>query len=94
MNDNFLGTELVVVGSEEKNFMVAFERELEGNLLEFTALQDELPAVIEDQDGNKYNVFGKRIEGVDVGKNLNTPTNYIGYWFSWGAFYPGIEIFE
>jgi len=93
VNDNFDGTELVIVGSEEKNFMVAFERELEGNVLDFTALQDELPAVIEDQDGNKYNVFGKRIEGVDVGKNLITPTNYIGYWFSWGAFYPGIEIY-
>ena len=94
VNDNFVGTELVVVGSEEKNFMVAFERELDGNLLEFNVLQNELPAIIEDQDGNKYDVFGKRIEGVDLGTTLNTPTNYIGYWFSWGAFYPGTEIFD
>ena len=94
VEDNFQGSELAIIGSEGKNFMVAFERELDGELLDFNVLQNELPAIIEDQNGNKYDVFGKRVEGSNLGKTLNTPTNYIGYWFSWGAFYPNTEIFE
>ncbi len=94
VNDNFEGKDLVIVGSEEKNFLVAFERELDGTVLTFDVLQNELPAILEDQDGNKYDIFGKRIEGVDIGKTLATPTNYIGYWFSWGAFYPDTKIYE
>ena len=94
VEDNFQGTELVIIGSEGQNFLVAFERALDGELLDFNVLQNELPAIIEDQNGNKYDVFGKRVEGTDLGKILNTPTNYIGYWFSWGAFYPNTEIFE
>lgn len=90
VQDEFLGQKIVVVGSENKNFMVAFE----SSELNFSPLQNELPAVMEDQDGNKYNIFGEVIEGNNLGEKLNAPTSYIGYWFSWGTFYSGVEIYE
>jgi len=70
--------------------MIAFE----SDALTFSPLQNELPAVMEDQNGNKYNLFGEVIEGANIGDKLNAPTSYIGYWFSWGTFYEGVEIYE
>ena len=94
LEDEFEGKKLVLVGSEDKNFMVAFEREFKGTMRTFTPLQNESPAVMQDEEGNKYDFFGKVLEGTDVGELLESPTNYIGYWFSWGAFYPDTEIYE
>ena len=74
--------------------MVAFDRNFNGSMRTFTALQNELPAVIQDEEGNKYDFFGKVIEGPEAGQVLISPTNYIGYWFSWGTFYADTEIYE
>ena len=94
IEDSFEGKNLVIVGSEEKNFMVAFDRDFNGSMRTFTALQNELPIVMQDELGNKYDFFGKVIEGPNVGEVLESPTNYIGYWFSWGTFYQDTEIYE
>jgi len=94
IEDTFEGKELVIVGSEEKNFMVAFDRNFSGSMRTFSPLQNELPAVMKDETGNKYDFFGKVIEGPNVGELLESPTNYIGYWFSWGTFYEDTEIYE
>ena len=80
----------MVVGSGTKNFMVAFG----SNDLIFSPLQNEFPAVMEDQEGNKYNLFGEVIEGSNLGEKLNAPISYMGYWFSWGTFYPDVVIYE
>lgn len=94
IQDEFQGEKLVIVGNEEKNFIVVFKRVLNGNELTFSVLQNELPAIIEDENGNKYDAFGQVIAGPAIGSTLEIPTTYMGYWFSWGAFYPSVEIFE
>ena len=94
IEDTFEGKDLVIVGSEDKNFLVAFERDFNGSLRTFTPLQNELPAVMQDEVGNKYDFFGKVLEGPDANQVLVSPINYIGYWFSWGTFYEDTEIYE
>ena len=50
---------------------------------------------MQDDKGNKYNLFGTITEGVDKGEQLiSTTTSFIGYWFSFGAFYTNAEIYE
>jgi len=50
-------------------------------------------ALLEDQEGNRWNLFGTAVSGPRSGQRLMAPTAFIGYWFSWGAFYPDIVLF-
>ncbi|MCT4601516.1 MAG: DUF3179 domain-containing protein [Marinifilum sp.] len=94
ITDRFEGEDFVVIGSEGWNFMVAFKTELDGNILNFEVVNNELPTIMQDSNGSKYNIFGAAISGPNQGKQLTPMNAYIGYWFSWGAFFPGLEIFE
>jgi hypothetical protein len=48
--------------------------------------------ILEDNEGNKWNIFEEAVAGPRVGQKLTATTSFMGYWFAWGAFYPGIEI--
>ncbi|MCI5055249.1 MAG: DUF3179 domain-containing protein [Flavobacteriales bacterium] len=91
LQESYEGEELVILGSKTKNFAVAYSREIDGTILDFTAL-DDFPVVMTDAQGNKWNLFGECVEGDRAGQRLNSPQNIIGYWFSFAAFYPGLEI--
>ncbi len=91
INDSLEGEKLIIVRSTTKNYIVAFNYPLDGSLL--NALSEEkFPAILEDSNGTQYDLFGKALD--KSGKNLERPEQFIGYWFSWAAFYPEIEIFE
>ncbi|WP_421919241.1 DUF3179 domain-containing (seleno)protein [Marinifilum sp.] len=94
ITDNFEGEDFVVIGSEGWNFMLAFKTELEGETLSFTSISGELPVIMEDNKGSKYTIFGSAVNGPNQGKLLTPMNAYMGYWFSWGTFFPGLEIFD
>lgn len=95
IEDNFNSVAVIVVGNKTKNFIVSFERMLSnGNLLSFEAVQDSLPIILKDNEGTRWDIFGYGVSGVRMGERLSSPTSFIGYWFSWAAFYPDVEIFE
>lgn len=60
--------------------------------LEFVA--DQLPVVAEDQNGNKVTLSGAIESGTLAGAQLEGLDAFIGYYFSFGAFYEDIEIYE
>lgn len=92
--ETFQNEKLLVVGDTQMNFVNSFYQTLsDGALLEFTALQDAFPAVLEDNEGNRWDIFGEAISGPRTGQILTPTTSFIGYWFSWGTFYPNAEIF-
>jgi hypothetical protein len=94
INDEFDGSDIVVAGSKDKNFMVAFQREVkEGESLQFTAVQNSLPIIMKDHEGTRYDVFGRAVDGPGEGNRLESFTRFIGYWFAWAAFYPEIELY-
>lgn len=88
---------VVIFGSKNHQFMVAFERatsstsDLIFQSLDGNSLLDN-GGVATDQMGNLWNVFGEATAGPLKGEKLLPVTNYIGYWFSWGAFYPDLEL--
>jgi hypothetical protein len=88
-NVSFGGEEFIVIGNSGKNFAAAYIRKLEdGTMLEFTYTQGELPQVMMDNEGTKWNIFGEAIEGPRAGESLQQAKSFIAYWFAWAAFYP------
>jgi len=91
-NDTFNGQEIVVVGSSVKNFAVAFTREIDGITLSFESMENSFPALMRDNEGTSYDIFGYGIDGPRAGQRLTPAVSFISYWFAWGTFYPGAEI--
>ncbi len=84
IKDSFEGKLLLVIGSQKHQFITAFIREAEK---EYTALHDEFPLVMQDNNGTKYDIFGRALEGLDKGKRLKRPDAMMGYWFSFVDFF-------
>ena len=78
----------VIVGSDSLSFATSFRRTLNGNELTFEAVQDQYPAVMRDQSGNLWDVFGRAVSGPDEGARLEPTRSYNAYWFAWNAFWP------
>lgn len=95
INDKINNEEVVVVGDQGRNFIASFYRSLnEGEApLVFSAI-DENNIVLKDNLGNKWDIFGHAVEGPDKGKRLRSTKSYMGFWFSWGTFYPNAQIFD
>lgn len=93
MNDSFKNLDIVVVGSNGKNFALSYERKLsDGTVLTFSPVQNALPVVMIDNEGTQWDLFGKAVAGQRVGLELKPTRSYIAYWFAWGAFFPDAEI--
>ncbi|NIV16144.1 MAG: DUF3179 domain-containing protein, partial [Aliifodinibius sp.] len=61
-------------------------------VLTFSALENELPAVMTDNEGTKWDLFGNGLSGPRSGQKLKFVNSYIAFWFAWAAFYPNTEI--
>ena len=94
IKDELEGKKIVVAGNAKDLYIVSFERELDGVLIEFSPSEDPLPAIMEDTEGNTWDIFGFAISGPRKGQRLKAPNSLMGYWFSLATFYPGIEIYS
>ena len=93
INDHFNNVPVVAAGSRSKNFVVTYERTLsDGTVLTFQPLQEALSAVMVDDEGTTWDLFGRGIKGPRAGAQLTPTRSYIAYWFAWAAFSPGAEI--
>lgn len=94
IQDQLGGKDIVLVGSSDLDFAASFEPILDdGTRLSFLPVQDELPVVMQDQEGNRWDVFGYAVEGPRQGEQLQPTKSYTGYWFAWADFFPGLEIY-
>ena len=94
LTDQFNGEEIVLIGNQKKNFILAFSRLFQEEMLEFKLATTPLPAMIQDQFGNIWDVHGRAISGPNEGSILTKINGSSGYWFSFGALYPGVEIYD
>lgn len=92
LNETVLGDEIVVVGDARRNFAVCYKRKLNGTTLTFTAIQDGNQLLMQDQEGNQWDIFGVAQNGPRKGQKLDHVLSYIGYWFAWAEFYPGLVL--
>jgi len=93
INDTFNGATLVVVGSSGKNIGMIFGRRLsDGTVLTFSAVQNDPLAVMTDNEGTRWDLFGVGLSGPRVGQHLPATDSYIAFWFGWAVFNTGSEI--
>jgi len=95
IEDRLQGEDLLVIGSSGLNVVNSFKRALsDGTILQFEVVVDDSAAVLSDNEGNLWDIFGVAIDGPRAGQKLQQTNSFIGFWFSWGAFYPGAQIHE
>ncbi|NRA51256.1 MAG: DUF3179 domain-containing protein [Phaeodactylibacter sp.] len=94
IHEDFDGEPVVIAGSNNRNFAVAFQCELNGSVLRFDSTASRFPIIMKDESGSEWNVWGKAVNGPLEGAQL-TPVNAgAGYWFVFSASYPGVEIYS
>ncbi len=93
INDSFAGQSIIVVGVSNQDIAAIYSRELpDGTVLTFSALDGQLPNIMEDTEGNTWDVFGRAVSGPRTGERLSMTQSYTAMWFAWAAFFPGAEI--
>jgi hypothetical protein len=92
VNDKLNGKNFVIVGNREDNFMVSFIIDPgDGSTLSFSAVQGQYPVVMSDTEGNLWDVSGRAVAGPRKEARLGMSPSFIGYWFSFAAFYPDLS---
>jgi len=95
LNDSVGDMNVVATGSSSKNFGVIFNRQLEDcTVLDFSAVQGQLPVMMSDNEGNQWDIFGTAVSGPRVGTQLEKTNSYIAYWYAWTAFFPNAAIYR
>ena len=91
----FFGEEIIAIGSEKRNFIVAYYPKLEDGtpLHDFQPIQDKNEIIAIDKEGNEWNIFGEAVSGPKKGRRLQTAKALMGFWFTWPAFYASTQIY-
>ncbi len=93
LNTSFNGNPIVVIGSSDMKTGVIYSATTRDGITQtFSALQDQAPAVMEDTEGNQWDIFGRALSGPRTGEELEKTESYTAYWFAWAAFFPNAEI--
>ncbi len=85
IEDNFGGQDIMVIGSRDDNYVVAYNNP--GG--DFTAVTDQLPIIAIDVDGNTLTLDGR----VSTGESLTQVNSFMAYFFSLPSFYT-TDIYE
>jgi len=94
INDQFNDQPIVVVGNSALSYAAIYSRTLsDGTILTFNPLQDELPNVMADTEGNVWDIFGAAVSGPRMGAQLDTARSYTALWFAWVAHFDTVEIY-
>ncbi|MDR9418061.1 DUF3179 domain-containing protein [Gracilimonas sp.] len=95
IQESYDNRNLVIAGSSDLNFVASFSRTLsDGTELSFEPVQDELPVIMKDSEGNHWTIFGEAVSGPREGEKLKSTKSYNGYWFAFADFYPGSSIYS
>lgn len=93
INDQFNSQSIVVLGNSALNFAAIYSRVLaDGTILSFDPIQDDLPNVMTDAEGNVWDIFGTAVSGPRAGTQLDSTRSYTALWFAWAAHFIAIEI--
>jgi len=94
INDQFANQSIVVVGNSALSYAAIYDRQLaDGTILDFSPLQDDLPNVMTDSEGNVWDIFGTAVSGPRTGEQLEVTPSYIAMWFAWVAIFSDVEIY-
>lgn len=90
----FNGQNVVVAGDAELNYFAAFVYIKDSPDENIFAIEGELPIIMADSKGNRYDLFGNVLEGPEKGKRLSSPLAYSANSFAWKDIYNTIRIYK
>jgi len=92
IRDTFNGKNYLIAGNEDLIYGFRLSSDHEDLTFEYDFNGTE--AFFKDNEGNKWNIFGKAIEGPRTGETLTGAKSVMSYWFAIAAFYPNPEIYS
>ncbi|AUP78945.1 DUF3179 domain-containing protein [Flavivirga eckloniae] len=92
IRDSFDGDNYLIVGNNDLIYGYKLSGDHESLIFEYDFNGTE--AFFKDNEGNKWSIFGKAIEGPRAGETLTGARSVMSYWFAIAAFYPNPEIFS
>ncbi len=70
---------------------IAFSRELNGDVLTFSSLGDDL--FTDAETGTTWTLLGRAIDGPLAGEQLQTVQHRNEFWFAWSSFFPDAPVY-
>lgn len=93
--DNLGGTALLIVLDEDKKSARAFDRSVEGKVMEFFAKPDSKALrLVDAETASEWDFSGKAISGTMKGKQLRKIYVLSDYWFDWEIYNPKTSIYQ
>lgn len=95
LNDQVNGVPLLIVAGGAPNLIVSFLRTVGERTLTFMAHTTGFPMTLVDQETRStWTMTGRAVDGPLAGTTLQRPLAYNAYWFAWGAFFRGAELYQ
>lgn len=83
--EKFIDTKkIIIVGNQENTFITSYINDSDAT---FTPIQNSLPIMMEDSNGNTWDMFGNAISGPRKGVQLKSPNGFVALGWAWKAFY-------
>lgn len=93
VNDNIGSSPIVIVGDKNLFMMTGYYRRLtDGTVLTFESYPLNYPKVMQDTEGNVWDIHGSAVEGPRTGQQLQAVQGLRSYWFATSAIFPGTDI--
>lgn len=93
--DTLGGTPLVIVLDGDKKSARAFERSVDGRILEFFVKTDApVFTLVDAETASEWDFSGKCVSGALAGKQLKKVYALSDYWFDWQTYHPQTSIFS
>ena len=93
INEQYEGQFIVVVGNSDLELAAIYSAELsDGTILSFSPIQNDLPNVMADTEGNVWDIFGTAVSGPRMGVQLNSVRSYTAMWFAWDTHFGNVAI--
>lgn len=90
--DTVGGREIVIILGEDKKSVRAFERELDGKILEFLQ-KPETREIVDAQTASVWDFSGKATSGELTGKELRKIAILKDYWFDWKTYHADTQLY-
>jgi hypothetical protein len=93
--DRLGDTALLIVLDEDKKSARAFDRSVEGKVLEFFAKPDSKPLrLLDAETGSEWDFSGKALSGAMKGRQLKKIYVLSDFWFDWKIYNPNTSIYQ
>lgn len=91
VSDEIGGSPVVLATDPEKTSVIAYSRDMEGQILDFSASD---AGMVDAQTGSTWDWFGTCLEGELKGKKLSQLQSYQQYVRSWIEFHPNTTFYD